>query len=463
MSITTTLQPVRHQYIGGVDKDAFLNVSLGSSNALLNDQNLFRIVNALQQSQEERSASTKYRLHGTINLVSYLANKPTAWTTPEDLIEHNAISTLRTDFELCVGYISSYEPTPSFGSGCYERRMKILATSEQVDLLPCGFSNNIYSEPTFNFMLNGSIDISTLKTTGLGVDWPVTDLLIYLRPREQFRTVNFTSITESTVFHKDTEYGFILGESGGTQNQMIPHLVRHLRPASLSGVTNNNWGTFIYPEVYNLFQLADIRMTAANVERNQAYIRSWADIEQTGIATTGEKKYSDGSISAGYVLFDKETLEIKPIQEAKILLTRTLTQPATTSNQEFLTKLGYRFTVEDTSLKATLDFVYRPIQVIPIKEFSEFIERGNPEDTDGIPENAIETTDGSGDLVWRDILTPGYIEPSSGRGNNSPFVNGCHYIFSNLVYTVGPDMSNFNSFRAFRSTRATLNTQQYRF
>ena len=462
MSVTQTLQRGRHQYIGGTDKDAFISLGVNSSQVLLDDQNLFRIVSALQQAQAERVASGRYRFHGTLNSVSFLTNKPATWSSPQDLVASNAITDLRDDFELCLGYISDYVPVAALGPGYYERRMSLIATGEEVDMLPCGFAKNVFSEPQYNFILNGEIDITNLTASGLGAPWPVMEIMAYLRPRTPFQTVVSEITKDADVFAKDTVYGFRENDLQGTQAVLATSLVRFIRPLALSGVTDSQWSSFIYPEVVNLFRLGDIRLTPLNVELNGAYIRAWTNLNRFTATLTGEQLDSNGRIPAGIVYFGADTLEIRDISPMKYAIPRTITIPATPDNQVYLNKLGYAYEVVNSDVNTTLGFLYQPIQAIPIRVFSQFIERGNSGDTTGIPIHAVTTGDDTGDVQWRDILEPGYVEPSSGRGDNSPFINGCHYLYAPLVYLIGPDLTNRNTFQAFHTTRITLERPTFR-
>jgi len=462
MSVTQTLQLGRHQYIGGTDKDAFVSLGMSSSQALLDDQNLFRVVSALQQAQDERAASGRYRFHGTLNTISFLTNKPATWSSPQDLITHTTITDLRDDFELCLGYVAEYVPVPSLGAGYYERRMSVIATSEEIDVLPCGFAKNVFSEVQYNFMLNGEIDISNLRSTGLESPWPVMEILVYLRPRAAFKTVVTEKVGDVHVFAEGTTYGFRENDPQGRQAVLATNLVRFTRPSTLSGVTDSEWSSFIYPEVVGLFRLGDVRLTPRNVELNEAYIRTWTDLNRFGTPLTGEQLDSNGRIPAGVVYFDPNTLEIREVTPLKYALPQTLSIPATPDNQVYLSRLGYEYEVIGADVLTTLGFIYQPVQNVAIRAFSEFIERGNPADTAGIPGHAVSTADDTGDMQWRDVLDPGNIETSSGRGNRSPFINGCHYIYAPLTYLIAPDLTNRNTFQAFRTTRITLDRPTFR-
>lgn len=462
MSTTLTLQPGQNQYIGGVNQDKFLNVGLTNSKALLDDQDLFRVVSALQQAQIERVASRRYRIHGTINPISFLTNKPTNWTTVRDLISHTVVTDLRSDFELCLGYIAKYVPVPALGANYYERRLKVVSTKQNVDLLPCGFAKNVFSEPSYNFMLNGEINLDGITTDGLGAPWPITDIYTYLRPLTPFTTVPLANPVDVNTFLAGTIYGFKENDPLGTQATLATSLVRFIRPTTLSNVLDADWSTFIYPEVLSLFRLGDVRLTATNIEINQAYIRAWVNLLAFSDPVSGEQTDADGLVPFGISYFDPETLEIRDVTNLTYGLTRTLTIPNTTQNSTYLQKLGYTATALVDVITMTLSFLYEPMQSVSIRQFSEFIEQGNTATTVGIPDNALLVTTGGTDVHWRDILDPGYIEPTSGRGNNTPFLNGCHYLYAPLTYVIGPNLTDPNTFQAFRSARIGLTTPTFR-
>jgi hypothetical protein len=81
---------------------------------------------------------------------------------------------------------------------------------------------------------------------------------------------------------------------------------------------------------------------------------------------------------------------------------------------------------------------YQPYHKIKLKELSPYIESSkvnNPLNTTVIfnmPDNAIyDTTDQV--WRWRDVYDDGYIDPD-GFGTNFPFINGNHYVKTNINF-----------------------------
>jgi len=74
-------------------------------------------------------------------------------------------------------------------------------------------------------------------------------------------------------------------------------------------------------------------------------------------------------------------------------------------------------------------YFYLPHHFIKIRDFSNEIEFGDPDTVIGIPEWAEDYTDGT--KMWRDMYTIGFVD-SDGNGVDYPFINGVHYMFSNI-------------------------------
>ena len=77
----------------------------------------------------------------------------------------------------------------------------------------------------------------------------------------------------------------------------------------------------------------------------------------------------------------------------------------------------------------TNGYYIQPFQKLEIRKFSDIIEKTtNAQKTLGIPGDAEVRP--NGDVIWRDILEPGYIE-NGDNGVDFPFLNGSSYIYLN--------------------------------
>ena len=108
-------------------------------------------------------------------------------------------------------------------------------------------------------------------------------------------------------------------------------------------------------------------------------------------------------------------------------------------NENFGLGIGTGSRKKQTTLRTyTLDYppgtilnsyYIHPFQKLEIRKFSNIIEKTtNAQKTLGIPGDAEVRP--NGDVIWRDILEPGYIE-NGNNGVNFPFLNGSSYIYLN--------------------------------
>jgi hypothetical protein len=77
-------------------------------------------------------------------------------------------------------------------------------------------------------------------------------------------------------------------------------------------------------------------------------------------------------------------------------------------------------------------YMYKPHHKIQIRNFSVYIEQGDSS-TVGIPNYAEDLGDGR--FLWRDLLDIGFDDGNS-EAVDYPFLNGCHYLHTNLCFTL---------------------------
>lgn len=92
--------------------------------------------------------------------------------------------------------------------------------------------------------------------------------------------------------------------------------------------------------------------------------------------------------------------------------------------------------LDNSPLTLPSGYAYEPHHTIPIRVFSDYLEYGNREQVENIPNYAwysqYEET-----FVWRDLYTYGYID-GDGLGVDYPFINGSHYPFGNILFLQKP-------------------------
>jgi hypothetical protein len=88
-------------------------------------------------------------------------------------------------------------------------------------------------------------------------------------------------------------------------------------------------------------------------------------------------------------------------------------------------------------------YYYQPNHKITIREYSDYIENGDPSNVIDIPDYAnFSTTENS--FIWRDIYSYGFIDNDK-IGVDYPFLNGKHYPFKDYNFRIIPEGSNFVS------------------
>ena len=87
-------------------------------------------------------------------------------------------------------------------------------------------------------------------------------------------------------------------------------------------------------------------------------------------------------------------------------------------------------------------YTYRPHYSVPLRVYSDYIETGDRETVDLVPDYAFFSKY-ENQWRWRDIYQYGFID-SNGNGLNNPFINGCHYPFKEIIFLLTPMKRNIN-------------------
>jgi hypothetical protein len=93
----------------------------------------------------------------------------------------------------------------------------------------------------------------------------------------------------------------------------------------------------------------------------------------------------------------------------------------------------------DTNSKG---FYYEPHNKMTLKVFSDYIETGNVEFIDQLPEYSFYS-ESDQQFRWRDLYTYGFFD-NLDRGVDYPFLNTSHYPFAEVVFRLIPEGSNYN-------------------
>lgn len=103
-----------------------------------------------------------------------------------------------------------------------------------------------------------------------------------------------------------------------------------------------------------------------------------------------------------------------------------------------------------------LEWEYNPFIPLRLRYFGDETKKANTGTTSydqkiDIPYYATDL--GNGNLVWRDILPQGYIDPITGNGVDYPFVNSRRYLFSNIVLETVPNLNDDWTLNKFKDLK----------
>jgi hypothetical protein len=93
-----------------------------------------------------------------------------------------------------------------------------------------------------------------------------------------------------------------------------------------------------------------------------------------------------------------------------------------------------------TSIDNPLGYYYNPHFKMRIKEYSDYIEEGNPATSDSYPSYSYYSQNND-TLYWRDIYPYGFLD-TDGNGVDYPFFNNRHYPYENFVFRLIPEGTN---------------------
>jgi hypothetical protein len=449
------------------NKDLKVAVDLSLSHKELEEFDIVRVLSIDDQFNKERASSPKYRFHGSISSISPITGRKLIWDSFDDMFDEGnkaGFGNLADYFDFYLCYPSSMTPLTE-GGDLYVRNAKVISKLDEINLLDCGFAVSAFNEKIWNFVFNESYNIGELKTEYnhrlVGEDTtydtlPVTEVFILAHPKMGFTSKQFNAAYQETeLFSSESVYGFNERDITNELETLIKDsIIAHIKPTGFTEHSEEiKFEDIVYPVIIFLFKMLDLNISAHNVQVNKTQIKKYLGFGVTSNYSTvnGVNTVEIGdTIMCDLVKFNKQTFSITKIDTQEYFFTKRLTLPDTTDTKSALTGSTIIYSA-NTYSGVLVDFSYKlnPFLEIKIRDYSNYVEVGNPAVMDSIPEYA--TTNSDNEKVWRDLLSIGYTELESGRGVDYPFVNGCHYIYSNLQLQIKPDMDANNSYKTYRS------------
>jgi len=171
-----------YQNVDSVNVDTYEKVELSNNANKITEYDIRNVLSATEVFDAERKANPVYRIYGKIeymSLLNGLRNKyeyfPHFFNPIYSGDSKNILNSF--NFYLVRPAVSGYTHMTSGGSTLlWLRYFQVIATQDQFELYPVGYSNNVYGEQEYAFSFNVDIDVSSLQDN---FGFPLTELFIY--------------------------------------------------------------------------------------------------------------------------------------------------------------------------------------------------------------------------------------------------------------------------------------------
>lgn len=164
--------------VNSINSDMVGKVELFNNTREITEYDMNETLSATEIFNSERENNQIYRIYGKIEYLSLLNGLSNNYSKFEDFFSPQYGSNSKNifnsfDFYLVrpsdTGYIKINDTT-------YVRCFKVIATPDDFELYPIGYSNNLYGEQGYSFNFNVDIDISNYYDEFM---FPVTELYLY--------------------------------------------------------------------------------------------------------------------------------------------------------------------------------------------------------------------------------------------------------------------------------------------
>lgn len=410
---------------------------------------LERVLNLVTLQAQERAASARYRLHGLLTPLAFLGRGTQTWTSLTDLLRDEPSSAgYAADFfadfryELLVPTrVEALSGHPNYYQLYYER------LPAQPDILSGTLSRDPWGGQHYPYVVSRPVDLGERVIAGLPVPLPVTFLAMRLCGPEATREFTPPAAWQPTSADPDpaSARGFRTDAIDRNRPGIRSLLVQQLKPAGWEKMSDAAFAEWVLDTLIPLWAAYDLAFNVATVTLNLPFLRRSLGWEPAGATLT---TLSEGDEIRGplvyYAAEEGVLREVKPVRYA---YERAVRLPDTVANRMQLASLAYGYQVIGSELHVPFRFSWEPLSQLSLRAFSAYQETAPADRVSGQP--AWAWTDAStGQVSWRDVLEPGVIQ--EGEGFDVPYVHDAHYVFNRVTHYVGPDLSHYNTLRAFR-------------
>jgi len=426
------------RYLLATQEDINLNISLKTNFNDLNEFNNSKLISLTDLFNEERNKSTKYRIYGNINYLSFLRNKKTTQTEITDFFNDDYKQTgfnFEDFFDLKIFKQVINQYTLTNADTTYVESLSPITDDSSYKLSFFGFSRNIYNEKNYSFKFD-TLNLNPYEY------YKINNELFY----NNYVYLGFMPKNVSTYEKIYTTNDYIntvninteLGYSAITfTNQQIDNII-----FGSNFNTTSLFNEFLSTKTHNFFKTYDIKITDSNINLNKRFIRNYLDIGNSDYTQKIVLDLSQSALTGNLIYFDRENYLFNEILKKEYLIKLQLIDTYQGGNYTQYRDLNYSsYTYTEQNNTITIDFYFKfnPFYKIELKKY----ETTNEEIFDNVrtntvpPDNAIKI---SGGTIWRDLMQYGNLE-----NYDFPFLNDTHYYFNDIRFYLKPDLSDKNT------------------
>lgn len=186
-----------------VNVDNFERVQLFNNVSELTEYDVYSKVNATEVFNSEREENPNYRIYGRIEYMAMLNGLKNNYTSfndfykPQNSSSYNLLNSF--DFYLVKPAVSGYTKIIKQANK-YIRYFQVVATPDDFEIYPAGYSNNVYGEQIYAFSFNKDIDVSQHFDD---FDFPLTELFLFPCYIKKTNGNNVTEVMSGTTWDVD--------------------------------------------------------------------------------------------------------------------------------------------------------------------------------------------------------------------------------------------------------------------
>lgn len=178
----------QYKNIESVNSDLFHKISLNGEISEINEFNIKNVLSVTELFDIERDENQVYRIYGRIEYMSLLNGLMSDYSKFEDIFNPIKTGQLKDiinsfDFYLVRPTDDEWNYIGGVSNLNYNRYFKVIATPNEFELFPVGFSNNIYGEQGYSFNFTLDFDASAYH------DWfnfPITEVFLYAQYKPNY-------------------------------------------------------------------------------------------------------------------------------------------------------------------------------------------------------------------------------------------------------------------------------------